>query len=164
MTALVRAQVDNFLAKTTRSGVLIRKTKRSRENRTALLAVAAAMEDVHLRQFRFAKLAAAKQAAVRLLPTRFNCLKCGWPIPPGTSNKPKTREGANPCRARQPSQKKRARLRAEPSERSAGRAERVKFPITCSHAEDGETRSGAFLFFLFFRLYLQIFPICAMLE
>ena len=48
-----------------------RQQKRSRENRAALLAVAAAMEGVHLNQFRFAKLAAAKQAAVRLLPTRF---------------------------------------------------------------------------------------------
>ena len=48
-----------------------RQQKRSRENRAALLAVAAAMEGVHLNQFRFAKLAAAKQAAVRLLPTLF---------------------------------------------------------------------------------------------
>ena len=96
LTVRVSGRVDNFLAKTTRSGVLIRKTKRSRENRTALLAVAAAMEDVHLRQFRFAKLAAAKQAAVRLLPTRFNCLKCGWPIPLGTSSKPKNARRSEP--------------------------------------------------------------------
>ena len=61
-------------------------------------------------------------------------------------------------------QNKTRRPRAGPSERSAGRAKRVKFPFTCSHAQDGRTRSGAFCVFWLWRGFVVLRTLWALQD